>query len=362
MRSLRPEPARHPVGPRAAQQCCDRQQQRPQLQQPRQGLGPSGAAVFVRVVEQTATEPQRVPPRSTSFKAAADLGMSTDLYVLGYNGNNSNDFRGINRRFSGADARVTNQAVDGLSLTAFGRAYSEHTSMPSTPLGDSGSNAIYQEATLDLSDPPVDRTEAAGGVKGRWRPFYDYCLGSLQRGFASDGGYEYRQLNRSNVAYDIDTQPNPSVFVQPSTTSNRFFVGLAEDWTRALTTTLRYTEDRDGLPAVRSQRTGVVSALKDGLQIQRHRRIAGQQRDGDLRQRLRQPPGIDEVVFPLVEVVAADVVSNSPANRSRRRRGTAVVCSRGNRFPPDALGCRGSRLACGRTSPGRGLQASCWSG
>lgn len=187
-----------------------------------------------------------VPDSSTQIdriKAAADLGMNTDLYVLGYNGDNTNDFRGINRHFAGTDARITNTAVDGVSVTGYGKVYTEQTAMPSTPLGTVGYNQIYQELTLGLMSPPVNRDEGVLGAKGRWRPFHDCDLDSLERGLCLDGGYEYRDLRRSNATYVIEVRAPaaPRSFTEPSTISNRFWAGVSEEWTREFSTSLRYT-------------------------------------------------------------------------------------------------------------------------
>ena len=53
---------------------------------------------------------------------------------------------------------------------------------------------------------------------------------------------------------------------------------------------------------------GVVGALKNGLNIQRNWCIAGNQRNGDLRQSLVEPDWIDEEIFQVVKVVNRDVI------------------------------------------------------
>ncbi len=217
-----------------------------------------------------------VPESSTQIdriKVAADLGMSTDLYVLGYNGDNSNNFRDTNRHFAGTDVRITNTAIDGLSVTGYGKVYTEHTSTPSTPLG-AAATSIYQEANLDLIDPAIDRDEGAVGAKGRWRPFHDCELDTLERGLSLDGGYEYRDLRRSNVTYDIEPGTTRS-FTQPSTISNRFFVGASEEWTREFSTTLRYTMIKTGYPLIGvtgiQENADINTALNTNLPTDEHR-------------------------------------------------------------------------------------------
>ena len=56
-------------------------------------------------------------------------------------------------------------------------------------------------------------------------------------------------------------------------------------------------------------RPGVVGALEYLLQVQCHLAIGRQERNADLRQRLGQLDGIDEIVFQVIEAVNADVVT-----------------------------------------------------
>ena len=48
--------------------------------------------------------------------------------MLGHVGNTHNEFRETDRKFYGVDARLTNQSVDGLTLTAYGKTFTQNNS------------------------------------------------------------------------------------------------------------------------------------------------------------------------------------------------------------------------------------------
>jgi hypothetical protein len=84
----------------------------------------------------------------------------------------------------------------------------------------------------------ADRDFWAMGLKSRWRPFYDAC--GLASRFAVTSGYEYGEISRTNVTYDLENLVPPVEFTQPDTNTNIFFVGLQQDWSREVNTYIRY--------------------------------------------------------------------------------------------------------------------------
>ncbi len=172
------------------------------------------------------------------LKVLADIGPSTDLYVLGHVGNTHNDFRETDRKFYGVDARLTNQSIEGLTLTAYGKTFTQNNSPDDMALN----NRYPADATtwLEGSSPtsiglyPVDRTYSAVGVKSRWRPFYDR-YGTISR-LAVIGGYEYRQIQRDNVTYQLDGAD----WTQPDTKTNDFHLGVQQDWSSTMSSFVRY--------------------------------------------------------------------------------------------------------------------------
>ena len=70
------------------------------------------------------------------LKAHAEVGCSTDVYAMGFAGDTTDELDQQDRHYEGGDLRITNRSIHNLTLTGYGRAYSEHTNLqqhPSTP-------------------------------------------------------------------------------------------------------------------------------------------------------------------------------------------------------------------------------------
>ncbi len=133
------------------------------------------------------------------------------MYVMGWLGNTHNEFRESDRKFYGVDARVTNQSFDGLTSTVYGKSHVQNNSADTMSL-----NSRYPGNPYFLEPRPpqtmytpndnylglVDRHWTTIGWKNRWRPFYDSY--GIAKGFAVVGGYEWAQIKRSNVTYELD--------------------------------------------------------------------------------------------------------------------------------------------------------------
>ncbi len=212
------------------------------------GLGGVGA---YGVVPENATAIDRV-------KLHGQLGQFTEMYVLGHVGNTHNKFRESDRKFYGVDARLMNTSYEGLTLTAYGKTYSQNSSADTVALNDRypAQSSIWLEpvAPQDFYDPTslylglADRNFMKVGTKARYLPFAD-CHG-LARRLALTGGYEYGQISRNNVTYDLEDLTPPVLFTQPTTVSNTFFVGLQQDWSWTLSSFLRYRMIENSWPLV----------------------------------------------------------------------------------------------------------------
>lgn len=66
------------------------------------------------------------------LKIGADLTDYTKFYGLAFIGNTKNEFRGTHRYFNGFDLRLTNDAVDGVTATGYGKRTNEHNRLPTT--------------------------------------------------------------------------------------------------------------------------------------------------------------------------------------------------------------------------------------
>ncbi len=172
------------------------------------------------------------------LKVLADLGPSTDLYVLGHVGNTHNEFRETDRKFYGVDARLTNQAIDGLTVTGYGKTFTQNNSPDNMALNTrypaDATTWLEPVSPISVGEIPVDRVYSAVGLKSRWRPFYDR-YGYISR-LALIGGYEYRQIERDNVTYDLHDGP----WTQPTTKTNDFHLGVQQDWSNRLSSFVRY--------------------------------------------------------------------------------------------------------------------------
>jgi hypothetical protein len=184
-----------------------------------------------------------VPDSTTNIdriKIRRQFEFDTDVYAVGFVGDTYNQFRQTDRRFGGADVRLTNSSLDGLTVTAYGKCYSENTDLPSTPLDTlypSMAN-LYQEFTLANVPLPVDRTTDSAGINLRWRPFHgdgDLARSSL----AFTAGYDFSQVRWSNVSYTI-TGPTGGTFIQPNSNANTFSLGIEHKWSRRFSSYVRY--------------------------------------------------------------------------------------------------------------------------
>ena len=69
---------------------------------------------------------------------------------MGHVGNTHNEFRESDRKFYGVDARVTNTAIDGLSLTAYGKTFTQNNSADTMSLNDRyGVNPLQPNSLLE---------------------------------------------------------------------------------------------------------------------------------------------------------------------------------------------------------------------
>jgi len=119
----------------------------------------------------------------------------------------------------------------------------------------------------------VDREWLTLGAKARWRPFYDAC--DLRRGMSVTGGYEWSEINRSNVTYHLEELTPAGEFTQPTTVTNTWFVGLSQEWNARLDTYVRYRMIANSWPIVGiTQRSQVsVDAAANSNQPEHEDRI-----------------------------------------------------------------------------------------
>jgi hypothetical protein len=200
-------------------------------------LGFPGGTAGASVVPDSLTDDNRL-------KVHAQIGDDTDVYVLSYVGDQEDQLNDTNRHFGGADARITNNSIEGVTLTGYSKVYSENTQIPTESL-----NTLYPSMASFYQDPqsylqslvtqPISRDETSTGFTARWRPFSDE--GRIgYGGLAFTGGYEYGQIRRTYADYDISITTPATLWPQPDTDTNMYTVGVEEKWTLQFSSYLRY--------------------------------------------------------------------------------------------------------------------------
>jgi hypothetical protein len=168
------------------------------------------------------------------IKVGADITDYTKFYGLAFVGNTQNEFRGTHRYFNGFDLRLTNEALDGVTVTGYGKRINEHNRLPTTfPEND----LVQGGDSIADYHHPVNYEKTAAGVKGKWRPSESGW--NTPRGLSFNGGYEYALIDRAFAEYDIEDSGDRT-FVQPNTRIHEFQAGTAMRWSACWDTYLRY--------------------------------------------------------------------------------------------------------------------------
>jgi hypothetical protein len=173
--------------------------------------------------------PYAVVPDSTTqidkLKLGVDLTSHTHFYGFGYVGNTEDRFRDVSRTFGGYDLRLTDSTISGLTITGFGRGYSQKGEVPTVLLQDE-TQFLTPQQIQNVIRHPIDYNRTAGGIDLRWRPNFSEAL--FHR-LAFTAGYEYDQLQRDYVSYLQSSYPTFG-FTQPNTITNAFHVGVRQPW------------------------------------------------------------------------------------------------------------------------------------
>ena len=179
------------------------------------------------------------------LKLSADLNDYNHLYGFLYVGNTENELRNTHRFFNGFDLRWTNDAIDGLKWTAYGKKAKEEGQLPTTfpeaPLITGGDS-------IDGYHHPLEYDRSSAGLKAQWRPYNSGWPAAEGLGFT--GGYDYSLIARKFAEYEFHdprwlTGPAPGtpdtfIFEQPDTKIHTFNVGALMRWSATLDSFLRY--------------------------------------------------------------------------------------------------------------------------
>jgi len=169
------------------------------------------------------------------LKFGVDFPDRRNAYARLFNGNTENKFRDTNRRFHGYDVRLTDRSIDGLSITGYANSYVQTGQRPTVLL------PLETAATIRT---PIGYDRTTLGFRWRWRPFDGelsdgepyYRKSSWRSGLSLSGGYEYRELKRSNALFAEQVL----TVDQSSTTSNVAHIRAAMRWSSHLDSFVGY--------------------------------------------------------------------------------------------------------------------------
>jgi hypothetical protein len=209
------------------------------------------------------------------LKVHVQLSECRQLYASLYHGSTDNRHRDTRRNFSGADLRLTDRTVPGLTWTGYAKLNHQDNPMPTElisgetlefdrfdesvrpcPEKDShdyggcgcdptasscvlGADGIADFFASDALVEPVDYSRTTIGINGRWRPFRHDC--SWKRGLRCYGRYEYRLLHRQHAEFEAAVARGETI-VSDQTETHRHLMqlGLSQRWSMTLDSFVRY--------------------------------------------------------------------------------------------------------------------------
>jgi hypothetical protein len=238
------------------------------------------------------------------LKIAVDLSPTTQLYALLHHGATENQFRNTRRNFGGADLRLTDRTMAGVTWTGYAKLTEQDNPLPAELIGAEwlefdrydesiepcdedisrsyggcacapiptncvlGSDGIPDFFARDALSNPVDYRRTTLGWNGRWRPFHN--TRDFWRGLACYGRYEYRLLQRGDAQFEAATGMG-SLVVLDQSESHRHSVqlGISQRWGTTMDSFLRYRTwyESDPLYGVRENNALTNSSLPTYAQV-----------------------------------------------------------------------------------------------
>jgi hypothetical protein len=209
------------------------------------------------------------------LKIGIDLAESTQMYATLHHGTTDNLYRNTRRNFLGADVRLTDRSIAGLTWTGYAKFNEQDNPLPGRligaellefdrfdesiePCGEDlsrsyggcgcaplpttcvlGSDGIPDFFARDALADPVDYRRTTLGWNGRWKPFRRSA--DWRRGLTCYGRYEYRLLERGDAQFEGATGVGSTlVFDQSQSQRHSLQAGLSQRWATTLDTFLRY--------------------------------------------------------------------------------------------------------------------------
>jgi len=166
------------------------------------------------------------------LKLNVPINEANQLYANLYVGDTENKFRDTKRSYYGYDLRLTNRAVDDVTVTAYTKLDAQNNELPTEflttpPFGvNAGPPDSFEPDSLRH---PLEYNTVRAGLKGRWK--------SRSRNWLSiASGYEYNELSRDYADYDTLSGP----FTQEDTQTHQINFGPTMRVSPNLDTFVRY--------------------------------------------------------------------------------------------------------------------------
>jgi len=175
------------------------------------------------------------------LKTGVELNEYNHFYSYMYIGNTHNRNRDVHRYFNGLDFRLTNDRIDGVTITGYWKRNNESGELPST-FPEAG--VIVGGDTVANYHHPINYSKTATGVKGRWVP--EDSGWPAMPGVAFLAGYEYSLIDREYAVYELHDVDDAEVdhglgeFAQPNTNAHTFHVGASKRWSSTLDSYVGY--------------------------------------------------------------------------------------------------------------------------
>ena len=186
--------------------------------------------------------PYNVVPENTTqidkLKIGADLSDDTRFYAYLMTGQTLNEELGNHRFFNNFDLRLTNESIDGLTLSGYGKQYRQSGQIPTVApeagiiQGPGGVPPGVQDYTN-----PINYVRTTAGLNSRWKPYDSGWVAPEGLSFVT--GYELGVLDRENANTEFES-PGVGEFEQLSTVSNTIVFTTDMRWSPAFDTYVRY--------------------------------------------------------------------------------------------------------------------------
>lgn len=179
--------------------------------------------------------------QSDRLKLGIDLAADTRFYARMQVGNTRNKFRQTHRKFHGFDLRLTNQSLDGVTLTGYATLNEQRNQSLPFLLPTEQAALAVPTATIPPYGirRPINYARRTVGADSSWRPFRNDVT---FKGLGFTLGVEQGVIERDNAEYvvQVPEQPPGPILDQKRTVYTSFHIGATHRWSPNLESFVRY--------------------------------------------------------------------------------------------------------------------------